>query len=194
MLHRLVVLTILMCLSAQGSWASDVPGPMTFRGYSIGQKVDTTLFENMRTAHMPRYMNGWTMSNYDALEPPYDGLPIALWVLKSDSSIALTLLNDVVLSIVLNKVSDAERKDLTTMLDERFGTPAIVTTPEETHPFQAWITFWTLHTWETKDVVVQIGNAIMRKREDPIERPKAWNLSYFDAKQEREIIERYKHR
>lgn len=39
------------------------------------------------------------MENYDKLPEKYKELPIAIWALKSDSSIALTLLNDIVLKI-----------------------------------------------------------------------------------------------
>ena len=82
------------------------PGQLEIKTYKIGQKVDTTFFVNKGNLYFPNYLDGWTMDNSDQLPEKYHGLPIAIWQLKSDSSIAFTLLNNVILNITVSYMTE----------------------------------------------------------------------------------------
>jgi hypothetical protein len=164
------------------------PGQLEIRSYKIGDKVDTTLFKKQGDLYFPNYLNGWTIDNFDKLPEKYKGLPIAIWQLKSDSSIALTLLNDVVLNITVSYMKEKEKEKLSKLFTEKFGADGKLKSYEETHPFQSWITYWELKTWKTKDVIIQIGNSDMRKPEDPLPKEVGWNLAYSDFILESKII------
>jgi hypothetical protein len=164
------------------------PGSLEIRTYKIGDKVDTTLFKKHGDLYFPNYLDGWTMDNFDKLPEKYNGLPIALWQLKSDSSIALTLLNDIVLNITVSYMKEAEKEKMTKYATEKFGADGNQKSYEETHPLQSWITYWDLKTWEMNDVIFQIGNSDMRKPEDPIPKDISWNLAYSDFILENKII------
>lgn len=170
------------------------PGPLEIRDFKIGDKVDTTHFEKYADLYFPNYLDGWTMENSNQLPEKYRDLPVAIWRLKSDSSVALTMLNDVVLKITVSFVSGNEKADITRMLGEKFGAEGKATSYEETHPFQAWITYWDLETWETSDVIFQIGNADMRKPDDPAPTDLSFNLVYTDFILEDKIIKDYRHK
>jgi hypothetical protein len=168
------------------------PGQLEIRTYKIGDKVDTTLFKKYGDLYFPNYLDGWTMDNIDKLPEKYKGLPIAIWQLKSDSGIALTLLNDIVLNITVSYVKEDEKEKLTKYVTEKFGTGGNQKSYEETHPLQSWITYWNLKTWETKDVIFQMGNSDMRKPKDPIPTNIHWNLAYSDFVLENKIINDYR--
>lgn len=168
------------------------PGQLEIRSYKIGDKVDTTLFKKHGDLYFPNYLDGWTMDNFDKLPKKHKGLPIALWQLKSDSSIALTLLNDIILNITVSYMKEAEKEKMTKYATEKFGADGNQKSYEETHPLQAWITYWDIKTWETKDVIFQIGNSDMRKPEDPIPADIRWNLAYSDFILENKIINDYR--
>ncbi len=170
----------------------EYPGPLEFKSFKIGDKVDTTLFKKHGDLYFPNYLDGWTMENFDQLPEKYKGLPIAIWMLKSDSSVALTLLNDVVLNITVSYLTDIEKDKITATLIQKFGADGKQRTYEETHPLQSWITYWDLKTWETKDVIVQIGNSDMRKPEHPKPTEIRWNLVYSDFLLEDKIIGDFK--
>jgi len=167
------------------------PGELEIRKFKIGDKVDTTLFKKYGELYFPNYLDGWTMENYDKLPEKYNELPIAIWTLKSDSSIALTLLNDIVLKITVSYVKDSEKVKISKMLIEKFGADGETRSYEETHPLQDWITYWNLQTWETKDVIFQIGNSDMRKPKDSAPSDLPWNLVYSDFIIESKIISDY---
>lgn len=164
------------------------PGQLEIRSYKIGDKVDTTLFIKYGELYFPNYLDGWTMNNFDKLPEKYNGLPIALWQLKSDSSIALTLLNDIILNITVAYMKEDEKEEITKYATEKFGAEGLQKSYKETHPLQTWITYWDLLTWETNDVIFQIGNSDMRKPEHPIPTDLRWNLAYSDFILENKII------
>jgi len=168
------------------------PGQLEIKTYKIGQKVDTTFFVNKGNLYFPNYLDGWTMDNSDQLPEKYHGLPIAIWQLKSDSSIALTLLNNVILNITVSYMTELEKEKFSTMGTNKFGNDGVVKTYQETHPLQEWITYWNLITWETPDVIFQIGNSNMRKPKDPEPINVIWNLAYSDFQIENKIIGDYK--
>jgi len=168
------------------------PGEVEIKNFKIGEKVDTTLFKKHGDLYFPNYLDGWTMDNFDKLPNKYKGLPIAIWQLKSDSSIALTLLNDVVLNITVSYMKEDEKEKFSKMFTDKFGADAKEKSYEENHPLQAWITYWNLKTWETKEAVAQIGNGDMRKPEDPIPKDLRWNLAYSDFILENTIINDYR--
>jgi hypothetical protein len=168
------------------------PGHLEIRSYKIGDKVDTTLFKKHGDLYFPNYLDGWTMDNFDKLPEKYNGLPIALWQLKSDSSIALTLLNDIILNITVSYMKEDEKEKIAKYVTEKFGADAHQKSYEETHPLQSWITYWNLITWETNDVIFQIGNSDMRKPEHPIPTDIRWNLAYSDFVLENKIINDFK--
>jgi hypothetical protein len=170
------------------------PGEFEIRGYKIGDKVDTTLFKKYGDLYFPNYLDGWTMDNVSRLPEKYKGLPIALWQAKGDSSIALTLLNNVILNITVSYLKTPEKEKLSQLALEKFGADGELESYEETHPLQAWITYWNLKTWETKDVIFQIGNSDMRMPKDPIPKDITWNLTYSDFIQENKIITDYKNK
>ena len=78
------------------------------------------------------------------------------------------------------------------MLTEKFGATARLRSYEQAHPLQSWITYWNLETWETKDVVFQLGNSNMRKPKDPKPKEIGWNLVYSDFIIENKIIDDFK--
>ena len=168
------------------------PGQLEFKTVRIGDKVDTTIFEKHGDLYFPNYLNGWAMDNFDQLPEKYKGLPIAIWMLKSDSSVALTILNDIVLNITVSYLTDTEKNKIVETLIQEFGADGKQKSYEETHPLQSWITYWELITWETKDVIVQIGNSNMRKPEDPKPSEITWNLVYSDFLIENKIINEFK--
>jgi len=168
------------------------PGELEIKTFKIGQKVDTTLFVKKENVYFPNYLDGWTVDNYDQLPEKYHGLPIAIWQLKSDSTVALTLLNNIILNITLSFMTTLEKDKFSNMVTSKFGKDGIDKNYEETHPLQEWITYWSLKTWETSDVVFQIGNSDMRKPKDPKPSNIVWNLAYSDFKVERKIIDDYK--
>ncbi len=168
------------------------PGQLEFKTFKIGDKVDTTLFKKHGDLYFPNYLNGWTMNNFDKLPEKYKGLPIAIWMLKSDSSIALTLLNDIVINITVSYLTDLEKNNITASLIQKFGAEGKQKSYMETHPLQSWITYWNLITWETKDVIAQIGNSDMRKPKDPAPTDMRWNFTYSDFLLEGKVINEFK--
>ena len=111
------------------------PGPLEFKNFKIGQKIDTTLFKKYNNDHFPNYLNGWKIENENQREK-YIGLPIATWIQKSDSSIALTLLNDKVLSIIVSYITETEKNKITSKLIQKLGADGVQELYEETHPLQ----------------------------------------------------------
>lgn len=168
------------------------PGQLEIKTFKIGQNVDTTLFVNKGNLYFPNYLDGWTMDNYDQLPEKYHGLPIAIWQLKSDSSIALTLLKNTVLNITVSYMAALEKEKFSALAKNKFGADGITKTYEETHPLQEWITYWDLKTWETPNVILQIGNSDMRKPKDSKPTNVTWNLAYSDFKIENKIVDDYK--
>jgi antitoxin component YwqK of YwqJK toxin-antitoxin module len=126
------------------------------------------------------------------LPEKYPGLPIEIWELKSDSGIALTLLNNIILNITVSYMTESEKDKISAMVTNKFGNDGVIKTYEETHPLQEWITYWNLKTWETSDVIFQIGSSSMRKPKDPQPLNVSWNLAYSDFKIENKIIADYK--
>lgn len=168
------------------------PGQLEIKTFKIGQKVDTTLYVKKGNLYFPNYLDGWTMDNYDQLPEKYYGLPIAIWQLKSDSSIALTLLTDIVLNITVSYMTETEKEKFSAMATEKFGADGIIKSYQEAHPLQEWITYWNLKTWETPDVIFQIGNSNMRKPKDPEPTNVSWNLAYSDFKIENKMVSDFK--
>jgi hypothetical protein len=187
----LLFLISTLCLIACGQ-GNQYPGKLEIRGYSIGGKVDTTLFEKQGNLYFPNYLDGWTMNNVSQLPEKYKGLPISMWQLKSDSSIVLTLLKDVVMNITVSYMKADEKEKLSKILTEKFGAAGKQKSYEESHPLQSYITYWNLKTWETKDVIFQIGNSDMRMPDAPIPTDIRWNLVYSDFVLEHKIINDYK--
>ena len=189
---------LIFCLTATFifSYGQDYnyPGELTIRGFKIGDKVDTTRFKKYENLYFPNYLDGWTMENSTKLPAKYKGLPIAIWQSKSDSAIALTLLDDIVLNVTVSYLTKKEMDSTVIQMIEKFGTDGKMKSYEQTHPLQSWITYWNLKTWETADVVVQIGNSDMRKPKDPEPKDIRWNLAYSDFKLENEIISNYRNK
>ncbi len=167
------------------------PGQLEIRGYRIGNKVDTSLFTKQGNLYFPNYLDGWTMNNVDKLPKKYKGLPIGIWQLKNDSAIVLTLLNNVIMNITVSHMNEEEKEKLSKILVQKFGADGQQKSYQETHPLQSWITYWNLKTWETKDVIFQIGNSDMRKPNDPVPNDTRWNLAYSDFILENKIINEY---
>lgn len=190
-LSLIICLTIFLTACGQ---KYKYPGKLEVRGYQIGQKVDTTLFKKHGDLYFPNYLDGWDYDNFDQLPEKYKGLPIAIWQLKSDSAIALTLLNDIVLNITVSYMNEDEKNELVNELNEKFGADGKEKSYEQTHPLQSWITYWNLKTWETKDVIFQIGNSDMRKPDDPEPKDMKWNLAYSDFSIENKIISDYRNK
>jgi hypothetical protein len=187
----LLFLISTLCLIACGQ-GNQYPGKLEIRGYSIGNKVDTTLFEKQGNLYFPNYLDGWTMNNVSQLPEKYKGLPISMWQLKSDSSIVLTLLKDVIMNITVSYMKADEKEKLSKILTEKFGAAGKQSSYEKSHPLQSYITYWNLKTWETKDVIFQIGNSDMRMPNVPISPDIRWNLVYSDFILEQKIINDYK--
>jgi hypothetical protein len=192
MKYTLIFLILLMFALTSCGQKYNYPGQLEIRSYKIGDKVDTTLFKKYGDLYFPNYLDGWTMENFDKLPEKYEGLPIGLWQLKSDSSIALTLLNDIVLNITVSYMKEDEKEKMAKYATEKLGADGHQKSYEETHPLQAWITYWEIKTWETKDVIFQIGNSDMRKPDDPIPADIRWNLAYSDFILENKIINDYR--
>lgn len=170
------------------------PGQLGIRGYRIGQKVDTTNFKKYGNLYFPNYLDGWTVNNVNELPKKYAKLPISIWQLKSDSSVALTLLDNVIMNITISYIKKEEKEKLSNMLTEKFGADGQQKAYEQSHPLQSWITYWDLTTWETKDVIFQIGNSDMRMPNDPVPKDIRWNLVYTDFIIENKIINEYRER
>ncbi|WP_443936450.1 hypothetical protein [Pedobacter sp. MW01-1-1] len=185
----LIILSTVLIACAQ---TKSYPGKLEIRGYKIGDMVDTTFYKKQGDLYFPNHLDGWTMNNVDKLPEKYKGLPVAIWQLKSDSSIVLTLLNNIIMNITVSYLKEAEKEKLSKMLTERFGTNGKEKSYEQTHPFQSWITYWDLKTWETNDVIFQLGTSDMRKANDPIPKNVLWNLVYSDFILENKIINEYK--
>jgi len=168
------------------------PGSLEIKSYKIGEKVDTSLFKKYENNYFPNYLDGWTMDNIEGLPKKYKDLPIAIWVSRKDSSIALTLLNDIILNITVSYMKQPEQETMCRMAIGKFGADGEKKSYEEPHPLQAWITYWDLKTWETNDVIFQIGNSNMRMPEDPAPTNIRWNLAYSDFLLENKIIADFK--
>jgi antitoxin component YwqK of YwqJK toxin-antitoxin module len=191
-MRDIIALVLLTFTLTQCKEKYQYPGKLEFKSFKIGDKVDTSNFKKHGNLYFPNYIDGWTMDNYDQLPEKYKGLPIAIWILKSDSSVGLTLLNDIVLNITVSYLTGKEKNEIVEILTKKFGAEASKRNYEEKHPLQSWITYWELQTWETKDVIVQIGNSDMRKPEDPIPTEIRWNLAYSDFILEGKIINDFK--
>jgi len=187
----IIYLTIFLTACGQ---KYNYPGELEIRGFKIGQKVDTTLFKKHGDLYFPNYLDGWEYDNFDQLPEKYKGLPIAIWQLKTDSAIALTLLNDLVLNITVSYIDKNEKNVMVKNMNGVFGGDGKEKSYEQTHPLQAWITYWNLKTWETGDVIFQIGNSDMRKPKDPKPKDLKWNLVYSDFKIENKLISDYKNK
>lgn len=183
------ILTLALTSCAQ---KYNYPGQLEIKTFIIGQTVDTAHFVKKANLYFPNYLDGWTMDNYDQLPEKYHGLPIAIWQLKSDSGIALTLLNNVVLNITVSYLTKSEQEKIDSLAKSKFGKDGVVKIYQETHPLQEWVTYWNLKTWENLDVILQIGNSNMRKPSDPEPSDTIWNLVYSDFKIESKIVGNYK--
>jgi hypothetical protein len=170
------------------------PGQLEIKTYKIGDRVDTTLFKKYQDLYFPNYLDGWTMDNVSQLPEKYYGLPIAIWQSKQDSSIALTLLNDIILNITVSYLTDAEKVQMQNMFTDKFGGKEKQKSYEQTHLLQDRITYWSLLTWETKDVIVQIGNSEMRKPNQSPRKEISWNMVYSDFLLEDKVINNFKQR
>lgn len=168
------------------------PGQLEIKSFKIGQKVDTTLFVKIENLYFPNYLDGWNMNNFSQLPEKYHDLPIAIWQLKRDSSIGLTLLSNIVLNITVSYMAEDEKEKFSTMASTKFGADGVIKSYQQTHPLQSWITYWHLKTWETPDVIFQIGHSHMRQPEDPEPSNISWNLAYSDFQFENRIIAEYK--
>jgi len=187
--------TILIFLSSILTSCGQVyqyPGEIEIKNYTIGCKVDTAKFEKNDDLYFPNYLDGWTMRNFNQLPEKYKGLPIAIWKSKSDSAVALTLINDIVLNITVSFMTENEKDKYSKIFTEKFGTEGKKKSYEETHPLQSWITYWNLITWKTNDAIAQIGNSNMRKPNDPVPKDLGWNMAYSDFRIENKIIAEYK--
>jgi hypothetical protein len=168
------------------------PSEIEIRNYLIGSKVDTSNFEKIGDLYFPNYLDGWTMANFNQLPEKYKGLPVAFWKSKSDSAVALTLINDIVLNITVSFMTENQKDKYLKVFTEKFGAEGKKKSYEETHPLQSWITYWNLITWKTKDAIAQIGNSDMIKPNDPVTIYLGWNMAYSDFKIENKIIADYK--
>jgi hypothetical protein len=168
------------------------PDSLEFDTFEIGDKVDITLFSMYKELYFPNYLDGWTMENVTQLPSKYKGLPIAIWSLKSNSNIVLTLLDNRILNITQSNLTIDEKIAISKSMVEKFGDNPKKKSYEESHPLQAWITYWELETWETKDIIVQIGNSDMRMPNDSKPKEIRWNLVYSNFILENKIIEEYK--
>ncbi|KXX66937.1 hypothetical protein [Flammeovirga sp. SJP92] len=168
------------------------PEELEIRGFKIGQTVDTTQFKKYKNLYFPNYLDGWDKNNVDQLPESYKDLPIAIWVLKSDSAIALTLINDIVLNITVSYLNEDEKNIIVEEMNEKFGGNGKDKSYQQVHPLQSWITYWDLKTWETKDVILQIGNSDLRKPKEPEPNDIKWNLVYSDFRIENRVISDYK--
>jgi hypothetical protein len=164
---------------------------LKFRGFKIGDKVDTTLYAKYGDVYFPNYLDQRTLQ-LNELPEQYKGLPIAIWQLKKDSSIALTLLNDIILKITVSYIQVEEKDRIEKMLTEKFGFDGVNKSYQEKHPFQSYITFWDLKTWETKDIIVQIGYGDLRLPEESRSTKLIWNLVYTNLLLEKKIINDFK--
>lgn len=167
------------------------PGELEIKGFKIGQTVDTAIFNKLGDVYFPNYLDGWNYENFNQLPEKYSGLPIAFWQLKTDSTVALTLLDNIVLNITISYLNEAEKDEIVKEMDGKFGARGNMEIYEETHPLQSWITYWELITWETRDVIFQIGNKHMRKPKDAKPKDVKWNLGYSDFKIENKVISDY---
>ena len=86
------------------------------------------------------------------------------------------------------RMTKSEQEKITKMAVEKFGADGNHRSYEESHPLQAWITYWNLKTWETKDAILQIGNSDMRMPKAPAPSDIKWNLAYSDFLLENKII------
>lgn len=166
-------------------------GELSIRGYSIGNKVDTNLFDKLGDLYFPNYLDGWTMDNFDKLPEKYKGLPVAIWKHKTDSDVALTLLNNTVLNITISNIQEKERDSLSGVFFGEFGIKGIQKEYKEFNLLQNYITYWSLLTWEIDSVIIQIGTISMRKPNGKIPTKVFWNLVYSDFKLESIIIDTY---
>lgn len=108
-MKAIYIFLLLLSISLTSCGQNKYPGPIEIRKYNIGQKVDTTLFKNLGALYFPNHLDGWTMGNAGELPKKYKGLPIAIWQLKSDSSIVLTLLENIVLNITVSYMTSLEK-------------------------------------------------------------------------------------
>jgi antitoxin component YwqK of YwqJK toxin-antitoxin module len=186
-----LLILLVFALSSCGQ-KYNYPGQLEIKTYKIGDQVDTTLFEKYQDLYFPNYLDGWTMNNVSQLPEKYYGLPVAIWQSKQDSSIALTLLNDFILNITVSYLTDAEKVKMQTLFTDKFGGEGKQKSYEQTHTLQSWITYWTLLTWETKDVIVQIGTSEMRKPNQAPRKEIRWNMVYSDFLLEDKVINDFK--
>ena len=187
--YSLLPIMMLALVITACSQSNKIIEPLQFRGFKIGDKVDTALYKKIGDlSYFPNYLDG----NADELPSQYKGLPIATWQSKKDSSIMLTLLKDIVFKIIISYLSDEEKNQIPKTLTEKFGFDGVNKSYQEKHPLQSYIAFWDLKTWETKDVIVQIGNGDLRLPDEPKPIKATWNLVYTDLLLEKKIITDFK--
>ena len=186
------ILIFLIINLASCSQNYNYPGQLEIKSYKIGDKVDTTQFNKFGDLYFPNYLDGWSIDNVDKLPDKYHGLPIAIWQMKRDSSIALTLLGNTIVNITVSFMTDGEKQKMQKLFTDKFGGEGQSKQYEETHPLQDWITYWNLITWKTNDAVAQIGNSEMRKPNQPASKEIRWNLVYSDFILENKIINDFK--
>lgn len=88
-------------------------------------------------------------------------------------------------------MTEYEKNEMSKMATSELGIKSTFKSYEQQHPLQQWITYWTLETWKTKDVIFQIGNNYMKRPEDPAPTDIRWNLVYSDFNKEKNIIDNY---
>ena len=189
---KYVFIFVLLTSTVFAQEANQYPGVFSFRGHKIGNQVDTTLFTKLENLYFPNYLDGWNYDNCSSLPNKYKGLPIAIWQSKTDSSIVLTLLNNIVINVTVSFMSDSEKGQIAKELNDKFGFEGKVNSYQQPHPLQAYVTYWDLITWKTSDVIVQIGHSNMRMPNESEPKVIKWNMVYSDFILENQIIRDYK--
>ncbi|WP_214226138.1 hypothetical protein [Pedobacter sp. B4-66] len=190
-LFSLLSLSVLT-LSCSSQTSKPYPFKLEIHKFKIGDQVDTSEFKKIENVYFPNHLDGWEMDNIDQLPEKYKNLPIAIWGSTTDSTVILTLLKNTVLNIVLSGISQSEKDSLSKVFTDKSGIKNRVKTYEQSHPLQSYITYWNLETWDTGDVILELGNSEMRLPKDPASKKRSWNMVYSDFVLEKSIINNFK--
>jgi hypothetical protein len=190
----LLVILLMPRMASAGYLGSQYnePDDLVFSGYTIGQEVDTNVYVKSYDLYFPNYLDGFNLSNFERLPKDLSDLPIAIWQWKVDSNVTPNLIGNKVMKVIISGYTDQQKDSLITALTRVFNGEPEHKKYDQTHPLQPYVTAREHYTWDTDNVIVQIGSGYLKHTKEPYKTVRTWNLIYSDFRKEKQMIAEFR--
>jgi hypothetical protein len=183
----LLALTILASSCSHKS--KKYPGKLVLYGFHIGDQLDTTRLKKLGNNYLPNHIDWSGRENGEQSLDQHSALPMAIWESGTEKRCAFTLLGGKILNIAISGLRQSEKDSLSKIFAGKFGIKGTVKVYESPKPGDDLITYWDLKTWETDDVILEMGKYETRLPANPPYEKPIWSLIYSDLILEKAIIE-----